>query len=220
MNIKESANIDNDPFIHINASEIKTKSILENATEYDNRSKNTLEEPIYMTIYNDIKMIGIKLNYILWTRKNYNALNNWDLWGPLIFCLLFCLCLSFTVPKSESITIFTSLFCIIWISELIITLNLKLLGIPISLFYSICILGYSLFPLVIITIINLFIPIIFIRFPLIVIGYGWSTYASLNVITDSSFNLNNKKLLAIYPLFLYYFCITFFLSWIVFLQFI
>ncbi|KAG5436903.1 hypothetical protein PCANB_001656 [Pneumocystis canis] len=114
MNVKEPENLDNNPCIQINIPEIGTETILEDI-EHDNRSRNTLEEPIYMTIYNDIKMIGIKLNYILWPRKKYNILNNWDLWGPLIFCLIFCLCLSFTAPKNESITIFTSVFCIIWI---------------------------------------------------------------------------------------------------------
>ncbi|KAG4305037.1 hypothetical protein PORY_001712 [Pneumocystis oryctolagi] len=228
----EDENISNDLFIHMNIHETKIETIFGNITgeHGSNRryflqlsvrhlssryaSGDTLEEPVYMTIYNDIKIIGTKLNYILWPRENCKVLNNWDLWGPLIFCLILSLCLSLTVPKKKSTTVFTEIFCIIWISELIITLNFKLLKIPISLFQSICFLGYSLFPFVIATVIDIFIHTIFIKFPLIIIAYAWSTYASLNVVTN--FSLTKKRLLVIYPLFLYYFLI----SWIIFLQFI
>ncbi|KTW28335.1 uncharacterized protein T551_02754 [Pneumocystis jirovecii RU7] len=213
----ENEDINSNLFIHMNIPETKAETIFGNITgEYaSNRryaSGDTLEEPIYTAIYNDIKMIGIKLNYTLWPRNNYNILNNWDLWGPLIFCLILSSCLSLTAPKSESTIIFTSIFCVVWISELIIALNLKLLGAPISLFQSISVLGYSLFPFVIITITNLFINTVFIKFPLIIIAYTWSTYASLSVIRN--FSLTKKRLLAIYPLFLYYF----FIAWIIFLQ--
>ncbi|CCJ28240.1 unnamed protein product [Pneumocystis jirovecii] len=198
----ENEDINSNLFIHMNIPETKAETIFENITgEYaSNRryaSGDTLEESIYMAIYNDIKMIGIKLR---------------DLWGPLIFCLILSSCLSLTAPKSESTIIFTSIFCVVWISELIIALNLKLLGAPItrSLFQSISVLGYSLFPFMIITITNLFINTVFIKFSLIIIAYTWSTYASLSVIRN--FSLTKKRLLAIYPLFLYYF------SWIIFLQ--
>ncbi|KAG5517989.1 hypothetical protein PMAC_000444 [Pneumocystis sp. 'macacae'] len=116
----------------MNIAKTKTETIFGIIIEeYDsNKSGNTLEEPVYMTIYNDIKIIGIKLSYILWPRDNYDVLNNWDLWGPFIFSLILSSSLSLTAPKNEPTIVFTGIFCVIWISELIITLNLKLLGIP------------------------------------------------------------------------------------------
>ncbi|EMR10571.1 hypothetical protein PNEG_01276 [Pneumocystis murina B123] len=152
----EDPNTNDDPFVYIDSQEDRIETISKNINTYATNERNTyistLEEPIYMTIYNDVKMIGIRAKYILLPHENCNILRNWDLWGPFIFCLIFSLCLSLETSKNESINVFTGIFCIIWVGKLIITLNLKLLKVPISLFQSICILGYSLFPFVICTI--------------------------------------------------------------------
>lgn len=52
-----------------------------------------LTEPVYTTIWKELKRICIKLRYVLipiGTSKIHakHELRNWDLWGPLIFCLL------------------------------------------------------------------------------------------------------------------------------------
>ncbi|QSL65378.1 hypothetical protein MERGE_002688 [Pneumocystis wakefieldiae] len=201
----KDSNANSNPFIYIDSQEDTMETISKNINTYTSNERNsytsTLEEPIYMTIYNDLKMIGIRAKYILLPHKDSNILRNWDLWGPFIFCLIFSLCLSLKASKNESINVFTGIFCIIWVSELVITLNLKLLKVPISMFQSLCILGYSLFPFVICTILNFFIHTTFIRFLLIIVAYVWSTYASLNVINDFSFVKRN--ILVIYPLLLY-----------------
>ena len=49
---------------------------------------DTLDEPVYLTIWRDLKAIIIKISLVLIPRpSNISQLKNWDLWGPLFFCL-------------------------------------------------------------------------------------------------------------------------------------
>lgn len=58
------------------------------------------------------------------------GLRDWDLWGPLIFCLLLSLLLSFSprAPASQKDAIFSGVFAMIWLGEAVVTLQIRLLG--------------------------------------------------------------------------------------------
>jgi protein YIPF6 len=74
------------------------------------------------------------------------GLRDWDLWclgppnildatssnigirGPLIFCLLLSLFLSLRASKAQTDLVFSGVFSIIWIGEVVVTLQIKLLG--------------------------------------------------------------------------------------------
>jgi hypothetical protein len=56
------------------------------------------------------------------------GLRDWDLWGPLIFCLLLSLLLSFTAGPEQRDHVFSGVFAMIWIGEAVVTLQIKLLG--------------------------------------------------------------------------------------------
>lgn len=56
------------------------------------------------------------------------GLRDWDLWGPLIFCLLLSLLLSFTARADQRDAVFSGVFATIWLGEAIVTLQIKLLG--------------------------------------------------------------------------------------------
>lgn len=56
------------------------------------------------------------------------GLRDWDLWGPLIFCLLLSLLLSFTARKDQRDAVFSGVFAMIWLGEAVVTLQIKLLG--------------------------------------------------------------------------------------------
>ncbi len=56
------------------------------------------------------------------------GLRDWDLWGPLIFCLLLSLLLSFNARESQSEVVFSGVFAMVWIGEAVVTLQIKLLG--------------------------------------------------------------------------------------------
>jgi hypothetical protein len=54
------------------------------------------------------------------------GLRDWDLWGPLIFCLLLSLLLAARSDQRDAI--FSGVFATIWLGEAIVTLQIKLLG--------------------------------------------------------------------------------------------
>lgn len=56
------------------------------------------------------------------------GLRNWDMWGPLIFCLLLSLLLSFCAKDDQMDVVFSGVFAIVWIGEAVVTLQIKLLG--------------------------------------------------------------------------------------------
>lgn len=56
------------------------------------------------------------------------GLRDWDMWGPLIFCLLLSLLLSFCAQPDQKDIVFSGVFAIVWIGEAVVTLQIKLLG--------------------------------------------------------------------------------------------
>ena len=56
------------------------------------------------------------------------GLRDWDLWGPLIFCLLLSLFLSWGARGSQKDLVFSGVFAMVWIGEAVVTLQIKLLG--------------------------------------------------------------------------------------------
>ena len=56
------------------------------------------------------------------------GLRDWDMWGPLIFCLLLSLLLSFRAKDDQKDVVFSGVFAMVWIGEAVVTLQIKLLG--------------------------------------------------------------------------------------------
>ena len=56
------------------------------------------------------------------------GLRDWDLWGPLIFCLLLSLFLSWGAKGDQRDLVFSGVFAMVWIGEAVVTLQIKLLG--------------------------------------------------------------------------------------------
>lgn len=56
------------------------------------------------------------------------GLRDWDLWGPLIFCLLLSLLLSFNARPEQRDAVFSGVFAMVWLGEAIVTLQIRLLG--------------------------------------------------------------------------------------------
>ena len=137
-------------------------------------------------------------------------IRNWDLWGPFFFCLMLAIVLSTVTNADDNTLLFETVFCIVWLGGAIIAINGQLLGGTISFFQSICLLGYCLFPLNMAALINLFIgSFVHILIKLIYVGFAfcWSTYSSVHFIKEMV--PEDRKELAMYPVFLFYL----FLSW-------
>ncbi|EFR05268.1 YIP4 [Nannizzia gypsea CBS 118893] len=130
------------------------------------------------------------------------GLRNWDLWGPLIFCLLLSMFLSMGKGEQSSL-VFSGVFCIVWIGEAVVTLQIKLLGGNISFFQSVCLIGYTLFPLVIAALLSaLNIPTI-ARIPVYLVLVAWSLAAGVSILGGSGV-VKNRVVLAVYPLLVFY----------------
>ncbi|XP_058058554.1 protein YIPF6 [Anopheles bellator] len=178
---------------------------------------NTLDEPIRDTILRDVKAVGVKFYHVLIPKEKNTLLKEWDLWGPLVLCTFMATILQGTSDDMyDGGPEFAQVFVIVWIGALIVTLNSKLLGGNISFFQSVCVLGYCLTPCAIalllcriVLLANQTTFLFFLRFLIAATGFGWATYASIIFLGDSQ--PANRKALAVYPIFLFYFII----SWLV-----
>lgn len=56
------------------------------------------------------------------------GLRDWDLWGPLLFCLLLSFLLSRGAQDEQKSVVFSGVFAIVWIGEAVVTVQIKLLG--------------------------------------------------------------------------------------------
>ncbi|KAL3879306.1 hypothetical protein ACJMK2_031607 [Sinanodonta woodiana] len=188
-------------------------------TEEDEIS--TLDEPVKDTILRDVQAVGVKFFHVLYPKQSKALLREWDLWGPLILCTFMAMMLQRDSGDVDSTSDggpeFAEVFVIYWVGAVIVTMNNKLLGGNISFFQSVCVLGYCVSPLAISLIVSRLIllapeqtTVLFvIRFLLVVIAFAWSTFASTAFLADSQ--PPGKKVLAVYPIFLFYFVI----SWLV-----
>ena len=71
----------------------------------------TLDEPVADTIMRDLRMVGNKMMCVLNPRKaNIQTLKDWDLWGPLILCLMLATLLSWFAPYEQKSLVFASVF--------------------------------------------------------------------------------------------------------------
>ncbi|CAD8092961.1 unnamed protein product [Paramecium sonneborni] len=173
---------------------------------------NTLDEPVLDTLLRDINMILYKLSYVIIPRMKETQgrkLRNWDLWGPLLLSLLLAMTLGINSNQSSD-SIFGTIFIIMWGGSAVITVNAKLLGGQVSFFQSVCVLGYCVFPIniaaVLITFLQSYLGF-FLRLIIVGAAFLWSTFSSLSFM--SSMMNEEKKVISVYPIFLFYM----FLSW-------
>ncbi|XP_037071165.1 protein YIPF6-like [Pollicipes pollicipes] len=182
-----------------------------------------LDEPIRQTIMRDLKAGRTKFWHVITLGRRRSTAKEWDLWGPLILCTVLAVMLQGApepaaagVAANDGGPEFAEVFVIIWIGSAVVTLNTKLLGGSISFFQSVCVLGYCLFP----TIVALLLCWLVLLFPqttalfvlrllFTCVGFGWATYASVKFLGDSQ--PASRKALGVYPIFLFYFVI----SWLV-----
>mmetsp|Transcript_18019 Transcript_18019/g.33269 ORF Transcript_18019/g.33269 Transcript_18019/m.33269 type:complete len:197 (+) Transcript_18019:29-619(+) len=175
----------------------------------------TLDEPVSVTILRDLKTIAVKLKYVLLPsateEETISELRNWDLWGPLLLCLVLSVLLSLASSDQAS-TAFSSVFVIVWCGAFVVTLNAQLLGGKLSCFQSVCVLGYCIFPLVVAAVICQFWSNVIFKAVVVLLGLGWATRASM--VFMSQLVPAERKLLVTYPVGLFYVVI----SWMIFIS--
>ncbi|KAK9481229.1 hypothetical protein V1514DRAFT_323295 [Lipomyces japonicus] len=171
---------------------------------------DTLDEPVVETLMRDVRAVGRRVKQVLNPKTDANVdvesgqiIRDWDLWGPLIFCLFLSLALSISAPANQSSLVFSGVFAFVWLAESFVTLNIKLLGGSISFFHAVCILGYALFPLVPAAIISLIFKSLLVRLPIDIVLVGWSLFASMRTFKGAGVR-QGRVFLAMYPVFLFY----------------
>ncbi|XP_068703067.1 protein YIPF6-like [Montipora foliosa] len=181
----------------------------------ESEEPSTLDEPVAETLKRDIKAVGKKFFHVLVPRQSKSLLRDWDLWGPLILCVLLAMMLQGHMvadSNNDGGPQFAEVFVVVWVGALVITVNSKLLGGTISFFQSVCVLGYCILPLNVALIVCRLIllakhttALFAVRFVVVILGFAWSTFASVVFLGDSQ--PNNRKTLAVYPIGLFYFVI-------------
>ncbi|CAE6516097.1 unnamed protein product [Rhizoctonia solani] len=177
---------------------------------------DTLDEPVTATIARDLISIYSKLLQVLYPRREgagREVLRDWDLWGPLVLCLALGILLSINAPSAQSLGVFTGVVVIVSIGSLVVTLNAKLLGGRVSLFQSLCVLGYCIFPLVLAAIISTFVRVLYVRAPIALAAWAWCVWAAVNFLDGTKLE-QQRIFLAVYPLLLFYFI----LAWMILIQ--
>jgi len=177
------------------------------------RAFGTLTEPVTQTVLRDARRIGHFIKHVLIPKDNKGkGLDDWDLWGPLLICLLLAITLSYKMEGSDSPLVFTIVFVIIWLGAAVVTLNSLLLGGTPSFFHSVCVLGYCVVPLNFAAVLCLFNLNPYARFIIAFVSFCWASKASVSFV--SPFIPDDRRALAVYPVLLFYAA----LAWMVLLE--
>ncbi|KZV90854.1 Yip1-domain-containing protein [Exidia glandulosa HHB12029] len=177
---------------------------------------DTLDEPVSTTILRDLLSIYTKLVQVLYplrTGEGRAVLRDWDLWGPLIFCLLLGSLLSINAKGAQGFGIFTGVIVIISVGSVVVTIQTKLLGGRVSFLQGLCVLGYCLAPLDIAAIVATFVPIMWVRLPVTLASWAWCVWAAMNFLDGTKIE-SQRIVLAVYPLVLFYFI----LAWMIIIE--
>lgn len=170
---------------------------------------STLDEPITTTMWRDIKAILKKmLIVVVPCLGGDQELRDWDLWGPLILCLVLAMTLGAAASEEQSGLVFAAVFVLVWLGSGFVTLNASFLGAKVSFFQTVCVMGYCLAPMCVGAIINHFVAdYLIVKFLVALLTFIWSTFASLRFFRGTI--KPEREALVIYPLSLFYF----FLAW-------
>ncbi|KAL1233389.1 Protein YIPF6 [Trichinella pseudospiralis] len=176
----------------------------------------TLDEPVLETILRDLKAVSSKLRAVMLPRSENQLIRDWDLWGPLFLCVFIAVMLHSNDGTGKEPR-FTEAFAITWFGACIVTINIKLLGGTISVFQSLCVLGYCLLPLCIAVFFCRILSlqesystafILFLRLFVVIVSVIWSCYASITFLYGTY--PERRKALAVYPLCFFYIVIAWF----------
>ena len=173
----------------------------------------TLDEPVSQTILRDLRQIAFKVRHVLFPVSNgLKELRDWDLWGPLLLCLLLAVSLSFSAKDDQTALVFAAVFVIVWCGAGVVTLNALLLGGTVSFFQCVCVLGYCIAPMNIASVLCHIWGNFIYKFCVVAASFIWATRASVGFMAQLV--PVDRKVLAVYPIVLFYSA----LAWMILVQ--
>ncbi|KAA8904487.1 hypothetical protein FN846DRAFT_899217 [Sphaerosporella brunnea] len=183
---------------------------------------NTLDESVWETLSRDLFAVWIKLKAVLYPKFTFKkfpdatdvlssgaggVMREWDLWGPLLFCLALSTLLSVCAREEQKTTVFAGVFVMVWIGEAVVTAQIKLLGGHVSFFQAVSVIGYTLFPIVVCALLSAFRVYAIIRVPVYAVCFLWSLAAGVSILGGSGV-VRNRVALAVFPLAIFYFALV------------
>ena len=159
----------------------------------------------------------IKFSYVLIPRSDEgaNRLRNWDLWGPFFMCLIYGLFINSKISLIIDSSQFILLFFSVLFGSTVVSFNVKLLGGSVSYLQAVAILGYCIFPLFL-AMFLLKLLLLFginnqvVKIIILICSIIWSivcTFFWLYLASRAFIAVNvptSKKLVAMYPIVLFY----------------
>lgn len=115
----------------------------------DRLSHSTLDESVWTTLQRDILAVWRKMLAVLYPKFTFKkwpdatdvleaggslgsartkVIGEWDLWGPLLFCLALSTLLSMCAKSEQKTEVFAGVFAMVWVGEAVVTMQIKLLG--------------------------------------------------------------------------------------------
>lgn len=170
--------------------------------------ESTLDEPICSTIARDAKAIVRKVAIVaIPMLGRENELHDWDLWGPLVLCLILAIILSAKAASDQGGLVFTAVFMLVWLGSGIVTFNAKFLGARLSFFQIVCVMGYCIAPMCVSALFALMYSHWLFKLVLAALSWAWSTYAALRFFRGCT--KPEREGLVVYPVALFFF----FMAW-------
>jgi hypothetical protein len=192
------------------------------AAATDVPAESTIDEPVRVTLLRDANRVARRMQLVMKPHggdahaEMKAELRNWDLWGPLVICMLLAVLLSIASPADQGATVFCAVFGIVWVGAAVVTLNAQLLEGRISFFQSVCVLGYCVFPLCVSALLCQLCQLVLaggamwldmlLRAVFVLGGGAWATRASSAFLTDVV--PEKRRTLAAFPLSLFYLSIS------------
>lgn len=217
-----------------------TENSLTSSSSHDKiHTLDTLDEPISETLMRDLRGIGSKMRHIIFPTSSSatykSVLKDWDLWGPLLLCTFMGLTLHHQGDGQVG-PHFAEIFVLIWLGSFVVSINYKLLSFSStrrrgqqaaarslmaspSTFQLLCVMGYSLAPPCVGILILKGVETIFALsmkhllyeklFVGLLLGFAWPTIAVVKIL--SKYQEKSKRFIALYPISLFYFVISWFI---------
>lgn len=140
-------------------------------------------------------------------------LRNWDLWGPLIFCILMTVFIAFASSQSQIDDIFGVIYLLLFGGAVVIGVNSNLVGADSSVFMMMSILGYCLAPFVLAALANLMVRK-YVGFMGIagISGFCWFWAVKSASVFIAASCRRTRRWLALYPIMLYYMFFAIFIA--------
>lgn len=107
--------------------------------------------------------------------------------------------------SGDAMNVFTLSFCFLWIGAVVSAANVRLLGYRLSLLPTVAFIAYTIMPMAVTSASLLFIPRWWIlKDALVMFAAIWS-FSAMRQLLESDPALESRRLLALYPFFIYSF---------------